>query len=508
MLSSPRPILALVLLLPACLSADKKVVGPTDTQGIYLDLEPNRPGSYDIGNTGRSGEDKGTTPPSTDPGTPPVGTDTTPPPGNDPGAVTTTDRGGTGSDRGGTPVDPGTTPADPGGTPTDPGAPTDPGGQPTCAAFTVRSFGLVGDKSHVRFGEKASVTADIDGAPQTVTVTVEPQSMAPFFTDLGGGSAELTVTQVDETFRTTPVTFKLHASAGGCSVEEEATVKVIGNLWVSEIGADVVQCFRSDGSFVMQAVSSTYLEDPYSFYELEPDKILVGNHSKKQAVIEVFDRRGARQYAFDYEEEQSGATLFSIYGADTIIKHPTTGEIWVGGPREYLLVFDEAGSFKEKLYFGYSYSNLEPNSLVPLADGTTVIVPESTLDWYLFLMDAGGEIIGRFGNNSAELELEIKVGAVADDDHLVFTGKTGAGDGYVTLLRNTGQMVKQSARTEDVVGRWGVIAFGEGFLVITDRSGTNDNKLAYYDSELNLVNESFTGDKLGRYRAMMILGGN
>jgi hypothetical protein len=503
------PALLLLIAMPACLSADKKIVNPADTQGIYVDVRPSSPGSYDLGTGGRSHDDPGGgVNPSQDPGLPPVGRDSyTPPVGTDNGSPPPSDPGGAGTDPGPPPSDPGGSPVDPGGSPSDPGSPADPGGEPGCAPFTVRSFEVAGGLAYARFNQKITVQAQIDGAPQTTTVTVEPQSMAAFFSDLGGGTAELQLTQVDETFRTTPVTFKLSVAANGCSVEREASVKVLGNLWVTEIGADVVQCFRSDGSFIMQAVSSTYLRDPYSLYELGPDRILVGNHSLKQSLIEVFDRRGVRQYGFEHEEE-NGTTIFSIYGADTIMKHPTNGEIWVGGPRGYLVVYSDDGTFQRKLHLGYSYDNLEPNSLVSLADGTTVLVPETTLDWYLFLLDPEGEVIGRFGNNSAELEIEVKVGAVANDSHLIFTGKSPGGDGYVTLLRNTGQMVKRSERTEDVIPRWGVMAFGDGFLVITDRSATNDNKLAYYDSELNLVTESFTGEKLGQYRGMMILGGN
>ena len=47
-----------------------------------------------------------------------------------------------------------------------------------------------------------------------------------------------------------------------------------------------------------------------------------------------------------------------------------------------------------------------------------------------------------------------------------------------------------------------------GFLVIAGEEGSNDRRIAYYDSELNLVTESFTGEKTGSYRAMMVLGGN
>jgi hypothetical protein len=388
------------------------------------------------------------------------------------------------------------------------GAPPACTGELGCPSFKLRSFAVAGGRSYVRFGEALTVSAEIEGTPDSVFVTVEPQSMAPFLKDLGRGTAELKVTEGGVSFATTPLTFTVHASSGDCSIEKETetSVKVLGNLWVTNTEHDVVQCFRSNGSFVMQALGSTYLSAPYSILGLDEDRILVGNHRMKRSLVEVFDKSGAHQYAFEIEE-QDGSAIFGEFGADTIMLHPTTGEIWVGGPQGYLVAYSDDGTFLRKLDMGEA--TLLPRFLLPLPDGTAVLVPESvTTTWDLHLLDTDASLIGSFGNNSAELEIEIYAGAVADEEHLVFSGSDDSGAGYVALLRNTGQMVKRSQPAPGNAGRFGVVPFGDGFLVISGAEEGGDRQITYYDSELNLVTESFTGEKRGHYRGMMILGGN
>lgn len=435
------------------------------------------------------------------------------------------DGGGTGGTGG---HDGGPGPSDAGGGSTDTGSgSTDSGGSggadasspqdvapdvpaPGCPTFTISSFGLDGGPKWLHFGEQAHLSASVvaDGAP-TLSVAVSPPFMSAFFTDEGGGAGTFAVDQVDETFRTTEVSFTLTVADGGCQVQKTAKVKVLGNVWVTEINVDVVEIFRSDGSYLGQGIPSTHFKagsgsgDPWSLLELSTDRIAVG--SRHQDGVEVFDRHGVWQYAFD-TADKDGARLYSIYGAYAMMRHAPSGKIWVGGPSEKLLVYEEDGSYVKTIHFNFQGPDAE--CLIPLANGHTVMCTDSTLPWELWELDEAGEIIGGYGDNSGTVKLSIHRGAMAASGQLVFGGSVGAiGSSFLVLLKPAGQLTKQSPPIQGWKPQYGITPLGDGFLVATGQTGSNDMSLARFDANLDLVTDAWT-DRTGNYRGIMVLGGN
>jgi len=371
----------------------------------------------------------------------------------------------------------------------------------SCPGFEIRSYGTTNGARYARFGETLEVVPDlaVTGAAPELRLEVTPAHMARFVTDLGGGRATFNLSEVDLYFATTTVSLRLVATGGGCSAERTAALKALGNLWVTVRNPPVVQVFRSDGAFIVQGISSTYLNDPVSLLQLAPGKIAVGNRQKAQAIIEVFDLDGRRLYSFQ-DETEDGHHIYSSYGAETMLRHQPDGLIWVGGPRGYQLTFDEAGTFKEKLHLD-DYT-LQARSLVQIAGRGVVLVPQHSIAWYLYLLDEKGEEIGRFAQNTEELNLTVHRGALAPGNHLVVAGVVNH-RGTLALLRPDGQMERQGTPTEELLPRWGLISYGHGFLATTEQ-----DSIAYYDADLNLVSESFTGEKKARYAGLMVLGGN
>ena len=420
------------------------------------------------------------------------------------------------NDTGSGPTDTGKPPADVPGDP-DSGNPEDTAKPPEdvqtgCPTFEITSFGLAGNPGWLHFGEAASLETSISsgaGAAPQVTVDVSPASMKPLFTDLGNGEGTFEQTDVDETFATTEVTFTLTVSDGGCSKQRTAKVKLLGNVWATEIGSDVVEVFRSDGTYLIQGIPSTFFSvqmgsgDPWSLLELAPDRIAVG--SRHQSGVEVFDLTGEHLYSFDTQDDK-GAYLYSVYGAYSMIRHQPDGKIWVGGPSEKILVYTDDGKYQETLHLGTYGPSAE--GLVQLDNGKTVLVDDSSMSWDLYVLDDKGELIGGYGDNKNDLDVFIYNGARTNSGGLVFSGRNSpTQSGYLALLKPAGQLSKHSAPIKDFMPEYGIIPFGEGYLVATSKSSTNDRPLAYFDKDLNLVAEEWS-NKEATYRGLMILGGN
>lgn len=381
---------------------------------------------------------------------------------------------------------------------------------PGCPDFTIDSFGLAGAPKYLHFGEPATLATALtsDGSP-TISVTVSPPAMGQFFTSAGAGGGDFLVDDVDRAFRTTTVTFTLDVTAGDCTAQRTATVKVLGNVWATETSTDVVEVFRSDGSFIGQGIPSTYFSidsgsgDPWSLLELDAGRIAVG--SRHQDGVEVFDPQGNHLYAFDLKDNK-GSRLYSIYGAYAMIRHKPDNRIWVGGPDEKILVYEDDGTHVETISLGFQGPQAE--CLIQLPNLQTVMCDDTTATWGLKVLDTEGAIIGGYGNNTTSLSLAVYRGAASPSGKLVFGGRnTISSAGHLALLEPAGQLYKQSEPIEDWKPQYGITAFGDGFLTTENKPATNDTPLALFDGDLNLLDEAWT-DREGTYRGLMVFGGN
>lgn len=377
-----------------------------------------------------------------------------------------------------------------------------------CPGIVIDGFGLAGSPKYLRFGEAAQLGVVLTaGDSATVSVTVSPPAMGQFFTPAGEGEGTFVVDQVDRAFRTTTVTFTLTVSDGGCSTQRTATVKVLGNVWVTEITTDVVEVFRSDGTFISQGIPSTYFSgqadgNPWSLLELDAGRIAVG--SRHQPGVEVFDPEGNHLYSFD-TKDKTGLGLYSIWGAYTMLRHQPDGRIWVGGPSEKLLVYEDDGTYVETISFGFQGPQAE--CLIQLPSLQTVLCDDGVMPWGLYALDKKGAILGDYGDNTTSIPLTIYRGAAAPKGVILGGRHTVSGAGYLVLLEPAGQLSKKSAPIEDWKPQYGVTAFGEGFLVATAKLSSNDVPLAHFDGDLKLVTETWT-DRAGTYRGVMVRGGN
>ena len=227
--------------------------------------------------------------------------------------------------------------------------------------------------------------------------------------------------------------------------------------------------------------------------------MLVGNHSSRNGVIHAFDLEGSHLYTFD-DETPEGSTLFSIYGADDMMLHRTTGQVWSAGKRAEVLIFDVDGSYAETIYM--ENYHVEGDSILQLDDGTVVLGLDTTISWALDLLTSEGEHISGWGDNDAELKLRVHKIGRAPTGRVIVGGHLNS-KGYAALLRQAGQLEFHSGPIEDFIPRWDIIAFGSGFLATSDQ-----DSVVRFDANLAVVDTSFTGDKTGRYRGMMVLGGN
>lgn len=379
----------------------------------------------------------------------------------------------------------------------------DPG--PGCTGFKVLSFGAVGGKKWAVFDEQVDIAASVEstGAAPTVQVEFQPAALSAFWHYNGNGNGWFRQTTVDEKFATTQVTVTLKVTDGQCSDAVTWSFKVLGSVWAAEYSGDVVQVFRSDGEFLVQGIPSTFLNDPWSLLQFAPDRIGVGNRHKDG--VEVYDLDGTHVSAFDTIDDK-GSTLYSIYGAYSMMRHQPDGRIWVAGPRGKLLIYEEDGTFLEYVYLNpWPAGELQGEDLLQLPDQTTVIVGDKSLSWDMHVLDADGEPIGEWGDNSEELQLRVYRIAPTVDGKVAVSGKVGLAinKAVLAILKPGGQMIKQSDPNPDFLQSYDILPFGTGYLVSTDQQS-----IVHYSADLNVVNASWTGSKEGDYRGLMVLGGN
>jgi|GEM_PF-3312864 len=437
---------------------------------------------------------------SVEPDVPGPGDDTTPQPDTTPGDTVTPDTPPADVPPNDTPDTPDTHPAD-----VPPEEVT-----PACPGLGIDSFGVVDGKRYVVFDEEALVGGQYHAAgTPTVTLDVSPASAQPFFTKTGPAQGAFHVDDVPLDFATTEVTFTLTVSNASCFEQRTAKLKVLGNVWVAETSADVVQVFRSNGAFFQQGIGSTFLEDPWELIQVAPDRIGVGNRFK--GGVEVFDLEGTHVSAFQ-TENADGTYLYSVYGAYALMHHRPDGHVWVGGVRGQILDYLVDGTYKKTIWVNdYSTGDLNPKDLLQLPDDTILAIQDTTLDWGFFLFDKAGKYIGDWGDNANELKLEVNRMALnADGTRVAVAGEVGypTNKGYLALLKLGGQMVKKSQPIAEFYPSYGLVAFGEGFLTVGEVAATNDTPLALFDKDLNLVNAAWHGDKTGSYRGLLVLGGN
>jgi hypothetical protein len=390
--------------------------------------------------------------------------------------------------------------------------------EPACT-FSIMSFGTQDGVRYLHLGEKARFVAQVDHVGQAPTVTLDPGQVPSQASWNGDELSFVTVDPLssgDLSFRTTQVTVTLTVSSAGCTQQRTATVKLLGNVWVAEQGARVVQVFASNGSFLGQGISGAYLgnDAPWSLLELPGPLVAVGKRwISNQKVIEVFNLAGEHQYTFE-TKDGTGHYLYSVYGAESMFIHQPDGLVWVGGVREHILVHGVDGKFKEDLYLGFQSPEID--SFIQLPDLTVVYSSGSSLDWDLTLLSADGQTeIGGWGDNSNELEFVVDSLALAppcvpgsDKSCVVAIGDAGwDGSGFVVLLKPNGTMLKHSPPL-DFHPANGVVALGDGFLVsIDDQYGDKGPGLALFDKDLNLVTDKWHGPKEGNYKGLMVMGG-
>jgi len=375
----------------------------------------------------------------------------------------------------------------------------------------IDSFGEIAGKRYITVGEAATILGDFHGVngEASVTISVSPDSMASYFTATGPAQGTFIIDSVPLDFATTEVTFTLTVSNGACFEQRSTALKVLGNVWVAERSADVVQVFRSDGTFLQQGISSTFLEDPWELIQLAPDRIGVGNRFK--GGVEVFDLDGTHVGAFQ-TENASGLYLYSVYGAYAMSHHRPDGHVWVGGVRGQILDYLVDGTYKKTIMVnGFSTGDLAPEDMLQLPDDTVLAIQDSNTAWAFFMFDTAGTYIGDWGDNSNELEIDVNCMALTPDALVAVGGETlpsvPVKEGYMALLMPGGQMVKHSGPLSTFVPNYGLISFGDGFLAVGRVVGTNNTSIALFNKDLSLVDASWNGQKTGSYQGLIVLGG-
>ena len=409
----------------------------------------------------------------------------------------------------------------------DPGAPDDPGPQqetigPTDAAaeeiepdcgFQIASFTLQDERSHLRVGElahfEASVPTDLG---ITVWFTADGVPAGAEFMDHGDGTADLGVNDQAKKSHTALVTVTLHAKRLDCELTRTKTVKVVGTVWATETGDGVVRVFRSDGASLGIGLPSGKTQQPCSLLELGKNRVLVGSFF--QGGAEVYDLDGGWLYSFDTKDADGTSLFTSAMGARAAMLHAADGDVWLAGWDNRIVVFADDGAAARGRYKrtvdldSYKYGSLTINSLVDLGGGKTVMVYDQSLPWSWMQLNATGDVeIEKFGNNSSELELRLAYAARAGDGLVV--GGTVQQNGYVARVNRNGILEAKSSYLADFKPEYGLVALGRGVLVTTGQNGKIANSLVYFDQDLvPVVAPTFSGDKTGQYRGLMVLGGN
>ena len=387
--------------------------------------------------------------------------------------------------------------------------------EPDCG-FQITSFAVQDDRTHLRVGETAHVTATTNPATSvTLSFTADGVPDGAVFSDDGNGTCHLVVNDQTIKSRTAAVTITLHAKRLDCEDVRSVSVKVVGTVWATEIDRDVVQVFRSDGKFLAQGIPSGKTDDPWSLLELGPGRILVG--SRHQVEAEVYDLDQDYLYPFDTKDGDGNDLYSSIYGAFTAIRHQPDGLVWVGGPPDRIIAYADdgvadKGRYKATLYLDTGDLNSTTReSLVQFGNGKTAVVNAMSAPWSMFLLAANGDLDqASYGDNSDELKLIVRQAALAGAGDMLAVGGYIQQSGYVAILNQGGTKVKASAPFPDFIPQFGIVAFGEGFLAATDyENGKIVDSLVYLDSDLVPQEDPvFSGTKTGAYRGLMVLGGN
>jgi len=91
-----------------------------------------------------------------------------------------------------------------------------------------------------------------------------------------------------------------------------------------------------------------------------------------------------------------------------MMRHQPDGKIWVAGPRGKLLIYEPDGTFLDYVYLDiYPAGELQGEDLIQLPDQTSVMVGDKTSSWDMCLLDKDGKPVGKWGDNSEELQLKV-----------------------------------------------------------------------------------------------------
>ncbi len=384
--------------------------------------------------------------------------------------------------------------------------------EPDCG-FHV-TFALQDDRTHVRVGELAHFEAKVVETDVAVTLWFTADGVPEWagFADHGDGTADLGVDDQPKKAHTTPVTVTMHAKHLDCELTRTKTVKVVGTVWATEVQDGVVRVFRNDGTSLGIGLPSGKTQQPVSVLELGPNRLVVG--SFYQSGGEVYDLDGTWLYSFDTKDGAGQPLFTSSTGGRASMLHAESGEVWLAGWDNRIVVYTDDGAANQGRYKrtididSYQYGNLTIDSLVDLG-GEVVLVNSYSLPWSWMVLTAKGEIdIEKWGNNTGDLALKLAYAARSAEGGLV-AGGTVQQVGYVVRVNANGILEAKSPYLADFTPEGGVVALGAGVLVATGQNGKITNSLVYFDKDLvPAVDPTFSGDKTGQYRGMMVLGGD
>lgn len=469
-----RCLLLACLLLAACPSSQSPWSSSKDTKGAQDGFVTPFDGTT-------SGEDSTT---AFDPGTP--GEDTFLP---DPGGADST------------------VIQDPGG-PEDPG-PHDPG--PACP-FTV-SVTVDDGVSHIPVGGKARISWTAAGAGSGVTaqyaleIPVDGASLESDGTNaivLGFDAAK-----ADHTFHTTRIGVRVNVTDSGCTASKTAYVSVLGSVWATIYGKNVVKVMKSDKTPLTGAgIGSAHLLDPWCVAELPGNRLAVGNRhpTSPKMPVEMFDLEGNHLGSFE-STDAGGTWMYGAGGGYAILYHPQTQKVWVGGANGAILLYDDQGHFQGNTPLSSTAWAAEAFGL--LQDGTVVVAYGTASgpagNWAVGVHRADGTYDHDLGVGES-MGVKIEGLDVGPTGLIGLGGVTDIGNGVFTLVKPSGLVAAMSSPTSAAIPKYGVAAFGRDFLVATEGQYITKYKVGA-DGKPSTDTTWFNSEQ-AEWRGILVLGGN
>ena len=265
-------------------------------------------------------------------------------------------------------------------------------------------------------------------------------------------------------------------------------------------------------SDLVQGVQTSYLGTPWAILELPGDRVAIGNKDvnltdKKQPVV-VFGLDGIHMGGLG---DKNDASLWGVNGCRSLMRHDPDGDLWLGGPDGRILVYaDSVDKPTYKNSIELPLANRHAGDLFQLPSGEVIVVygqNGAPGAWAVDVLDTNGKYVRHLDPVGSPVTLGVWTAAPGSGNELLLGGSSG-NQGHLVHAKANGAVILYGGPYADNP-KYGLTAFGEGWLVILTGNSDVAQKVVRFNAELKAdEGEPFAPEGYSAYRSILVLGGN